>query len=109
MIEFKRYSDIPKDFTGGCKLLDDNSIRYYKNKTLHRDDGPSIIFTNGDQYWSVNGQVHREDGPAVEYTDGGKSWHYKDKCYGINSNFTIDSWKEKVEYLKREEELKVFI
>ena len=30
-------------------------------------------------------------------------------CYGCNDDFTEITWKEKVEYLKREEELKIFI
>ena len=52
---------------------------------------------------------HREDGPAVEYKDGGKCWYYKGRNYGINSNFTNETWILFVENLKRKEQLKIFI
>ena len=85
MKQFNSYSDVPKDFTGACKLLIDDAVRYFKN-----------------------GKRHREDGPAVEHEDLRKSWYYKGKCYGIDFDFINESWKEKVEYLKREEELEIF-
>jgi hypothetical protein len=86
MIEFYFRDYVPRNFTGVCKLFYDKSICYYKN-----------------------GELHREDGPSVKYPGRIKDWCYKGKCYGINNDFTIESWKEKVEELKREEELKIFI
>ena len=50
-----------------------------------------------------NGSLHREDGPAVEYANGGKKWCYKNKRYGYDNDFTIESWKEKVKELKEKE------
>ena len=44
-------------------------------KILHREDGPSIEYANGDKYWFLNGKLHREDGPAVEYNGGYKVWY----------------------------------
>jgi hypothetical protein len=109
MKQFKRYKDIPKDFTETCKITWDNSICYFKNGKFHREDGPAIEYENGEKHWLVNGLFHREDGPAIEFVNGRKSWYYKDKCYGNDNTFTVESWKEKVKQLKREEELKVFI
>jgi hypothetical protein len=85
MIEFKSTHYVSDDFTGVCKVLTLNQIRHYQN-----------------------GELHREDGPAIEYADGSESWFYKEKCYGFNDDFTIETWKEKVEKLKRKEELKIF-
>lgn len=86
MIEFKTYKDIPKDFTGVCQTIGNNKvIRYF-----------------------LNGLCHREDGHATEYDSGKKHWFYKGKYYGCNDEFTEETWKEKVEQLKREEELKIF-
>lgn len=86
MIKFKSPSNIPKDFTGICKILFDLSINYFEK-----------------------GNLHREDGPALEYADGFINWFYKGELYGYNNDFTIESWKEKVKELKRAEELKIFI
>ena len=83
--EFKYHFYLPNNFTGICKITDDNTIRYYKN-----------------------GLRHREDGPAIEFSDDNKDWCYKDKCYGNDNNFTNETWIEFVENLKREEELKIF-
>jgi hypothetical protein len=60
-------------------------------------------------HYYINGLPHREDGPSHNYDDGVKNWYFKDKCYGSDNDFTIESWKEKVKELKRQEELKIFI
>ena len=109
MIVFEYGYDTPKDFTGVCKILGDNSIRYYKNDNLHREDGPAVECANGDKQWYINDEHHREDGPAVEYINGRKSWWFKDIIYGYDNDFTIETWKEKVEELKREDKLSIFI
>ena len=36
---------------------------------------------------------HREDGPAVEYINGTKEWWLNDNYYGVNIEFTNESWK----------------
>jgi hypothetical protein len=109
MIEFKTYSDIPKDFTGICKVTDSGTIYHYKNRKSHNESGPAIIWEDGSKIWCINGCEHREDGPAVEFVNGNKHWYYKNKYYGANDDFTIKSWKKKVKELKREEKLKIFI
>lgn len=43
MIKFDFLDDIPLDFTGSCHLIEDNSIRYYKNGIFHRVDGPALF------------------------------------------------------------------
>jgi hypothetical protein len=48
----------------------------YRNEQgqLHREDGPAVVYTNGNKYYYKNGLIHREDGPAIEFADGEK--HY---------------------------------
>lgn len=41
---------------------------------LHREDGPALIKTNGDQFWWLNGKLHRTDGPAAIWADGARAW-----------------------------------
>lgn len=86
MKEFKSSSDIPNKFTGICKITGCGNI-------YHMKDGGN----------------HNENGPAIEYANGSKAWFYKCECYGLGNSFTIKTWKQKVEELKREEGLKIFI
>ncbi len=45
--------------------------RYYNDQgQRHREDGPAIMFSNGDMSYFQNGLRHRTDGPAVVYGDG---------------------------------------
>lgn len=49
-ISFNRTSDIPINFTGVCKIVEPNQIRWYKNGIRHRLDGPAVI-----RYYNENG------------------------------------------------------
>jgi len=42
------------------------------------EDGPAMVFANGDKFWWLNGKKHREDGPASEWEDGSKFWWLND-------------------------------
>ena len=108
MIKFESYSDIPKDFTGICKVADSGNIYHLKDGKRHNENGPAIIYKSGTKYWYINNMRHREDGAAVEYANGSKDWYYKDRYYGVNNDFTNETWIEFIENLKREEELKIF-
>ena len=49
-----------------------------------------------------NGSLHRENGPAVIYEGSALAWARKDHYYGFFNDFTNKSWKKKVKILKRE-------
>ena len=66
---------------------------YFIGDKLHRENGPAIEFANGDKVWYKNGKRHREDGPAIEYNAYHKRWYLNDKCYGLNNDFTNESWE----------------
>jgi hypothetical protein len=34
------------------------------NGMLHREDGPAIIHSDGDEFWYKEGMLHREDGAS---------------------------------------------
>ena len=106
MIEFKKYMDVPYSFTGCCKIIEFDSIRYYKDGLIHREDGPALLY-KGNKEWYINGYLHREDGPAIIYNSGKTYFYYKGNEY--DNNFTIKTWKKFIENLKREEELKIFL
>jgi hypothetical protein len=57
-------------------------IEYHNEKgECHREDGPAIIFHNGNKYWCINANLHREDGSAVEWNNGDKSWYLNDEKF----------------------------
>jgi len=50
---------------------------YYQDDSelnLHREDGPAIVWIDGNMEWWLNGLRHREDGPALLWHDGHKEW-----------------------------------
>jgi hypothetical protein len=46
------------------------------NNEFHRDDGPAVVYANGDKFWYKHGVVHREGGPAIIRANGSQSWLY---------------------------------
>ena len=78
-----RYSII---YTDGVK-------RYYEEGFLHREDYPAVEYDNGNKYWFKNGMRHRENGPAIEHVDGSKEWWLNHERFGVNNDFTNESWK----------------
>lgn len=92
----------------GVIIENNETISFFKNGKYHRKNGPAYISSESVE-WHANGLVHRECGPAIIWQDGRKYWWFKENCYGIDNDFNIETWKEKVKELKREEKLKIFI
>lgn len=65
----------------GKHILADGCIVYIKNKNIHKDNGPAVIYPDDSQVWYQNGQIHRDNGPAVEWPDGLKRWHYRGEIH----------------------------
>lgn len=40
----------------GKEVNENGTIRYYKDGKLHREDGPAVIWTNGDKWYYLNGK-----------------------------------------------------
>lgn len=58
---FNDWSDVPDNFTGKCLLIDNYSVCYFKNGTVHRLDGPAIEYNNGRQEYYINGSYSFEE------------------------------------------------
>jgi hypothetical protein len=56
-----------------------NRVRFKK----HCDDGPAIIYPNGDKEWWVNGKLHRLEGPAIESNHEKPQWVDQWWCNGM--------------------------
>jgi hypothetical protein len=53
----------------------DNKVEYYdKEGQLHNDNGPAVIYANGDKVYYKHGLIHREDGAAFEGQNGYKAF-----------------------------------
>ena len=64
------------------------TITYYNdNENLHREDGPAIIWDNGDKEWYVNGKCHRIDGPAIIFNNNSHEWLVNDIQYYSNRSY----------------------
>ena len=54
----------------------------------HREDGPAIIWSDGTQYWCINGKIHREDGPAIITRHGTQFWYMDGISYTGSEYYT---------------------
>jgi hypothetical protein len=60
------------------KTIDSNTGTItYKNEygSYHREDGPAVIHTTGEEIWYNNGKLHRIDGPAYIWADKDEDWY----------------------------------
>ncbi len=48
---------------------------FYKDGHLHRDDGPAIIWHDGEEHWFQDGKRHRDSGPAIVRKDGSVEYY----------------------------------
>ena len=56
------------------KLIDMYGVIRYQdaNHRLHRENGPAIIFPDGDSSWFFDGKLHRINGPAIDWKVEGR-------------------------------------
>ena len=59
---------------GGRLALTQDEWIDLDESTLHRLDGPAVIWVDRTRQWWVNGKPHRLDGPAVEWSGGDREW-----------------------------------
>jgi len=94
------YGNEGHTFTG-CVKDYTNSVTYFKDGKLHREDGPAyfnhnplpirtedvkwtIEYVNGFECWYVNGKQHRENAPAVICSNGYEEWYNDDKLHRLD-------------------------
>jgi len=70
-----------------------NGTFYYKDKKmtiLHRLDGPAMVTDHDgtEEVWYKDGKLHREDGPAIIYGNG-QEYYYLNDCYYTHSEFKM--------------------
>lgn len=80
-------------------IISNNTRWHYVNDVLHNDNGPAVIYSNGDESWFRNDKLHRLDGPAVNWASR-YTWYY----HGLELSH-ISSLKEFEQWLR----LKIFM
>ena len=68
----------------GLIIEDDGTTGWYKDDKLHREDGPAVVYSNGDKVWALNGEPHRVNGPAAVYFCGNKLWYLNGRLHRID-------------------------
>lgn len=89
MILVESRKDIPKDYIGPVRFKNNmsNLITWYKNGSVHRDDGPALELPDGECRWIINNHLHREDGPAIIKKNGTKHWFLHGNIYTAEQHF----------------------
>ena len=64
---------------GPAIIYEDGQLEWWVNGKPHREDGPAIIRADGYQLWYLNGILHREDGPAIVWPNGTQEWRLNGK------------------------------
>lgn len=62
-------------------LSDTGTVIIYKDKqgSVHREDGPAMIYSSGWTVWYFHGIRIRKNGlPAITQWDGSRKWTYDD-------------------------------
>ncbi len=55
-IKVKHWTDVPNNYTGIVEW--DNGARIWcKNSRVHREDGPAVVWINGDREWWLNDDI----------------------------------------------------
>jgi hypothetical protein len=64
---------------GPAVIWPNGDMEYRHNGQFHRSDGPAIIWSTGYQVFYQWGRVHRIDGPARIYPDGTHEYWVEDE------------------------------
>ena len=60
----------------------DGEVQWYYNNKLHREgDEPAVIDYDGTQYWFKHGLFHRDGGPVKTQPDGYQEWAQYDQTH----------------------------
>ena len=61
---FETQDCVPDNFTGTCRIEEEECVITFKNGMYHSDFTPCFIYDSGEEEWWQNGLIHRLDGPA---------------------------------------------
>ena len=56
-----------------------NKFQILPNEVYHREDGPAIVYLDGEKKWWMNGKLYRGNGPAVQLKNGRQILNYTEK------------------------------
>lgn len=83
-------SDVmPANYTGKA-TFEGGLIGFYYEGKLHCDDGPALIYPNGDKCFYKQGLPHNAEGPAVIKASG-ENFYYLE-----GQKLSFEEWLEKL-------------
>ena len=96
----------------GFKTVDEKgTVRWYKDADctiLHKEDGPAVIWADGEESWWFDGDIHRANGPAVVFADGTKEWRQHGQVHRVDGpaiewcNGSVEWWINGVQLTEAE-------
>ena len=96
----------------GIKIVDEKgTVRWYKDADctiLHKEDGPAVVYADGEESWWFDGDIHRTNGPAVVYADGTKEWRQRGQVHRVDgpaiewANGAKEWWRNGVQLTEAE-------
>ncbi len=66
-----------------CKVDHIGTRRWYLDGHVHREDGPAVIYLNGEEWWCQQSKIHREGGPAYTNNNGQIEWWLDHETYTL--------------------------
>ena len=76
---------------------------WFVGTSVHREDGPAIVWHNGGREWYINDELHREDGPA-QILSGHEFWYQKGLRHRVDGPAVVTS-KGEIEFWVKGEEI----
>jgi hypothetical protein len=87
---------------GPAVIWEDGQKEWFYKGARHRLDGPAVIHSDRTEEWWVNGRLHREDGPAIIYGDGDLEWYLDYNILSKEAWFEALTEEQKVKALYSE-------
>jgi hypothetical protein len=78
----------------GPHVDEDDTIRWYLNDKLHREDGPAVEHADGTKFWYRYNKLYREDGPTEEWSSGTVDWRFNGRYLGEDAEGFWAHWEQ---------------
>jgi hypothetical protein len=73
-------------------------IRYYLLDTLHRVDGPAVIYSNGTKLWYLHGKLNSVNDQPSRITHEKKEWFHNDVLHRIGGPAVVYRKNTRIEW-----------
>jgi hypothetical protein len=89
-VTYRNADDELHNENGPAVIYADGDKEYYINGQLHNENGPAMVGLDGSKYHYINGYFHNPHGPAIVHTDGSKEYY---KNGNMLSEAEFNTWQ----------------